>query len=128
MTRAAAGAFDRRIQIQEAREAQDQSGDPIQIWGDEFKLWAERRVNKPGKEIQAAGGTLRQFDLTFRVRDNALSRRIAPETHRVTYQGKIYEIISVLPGRDRDDVIDVYVAGRPDQRGPRGDDGVTDGP
>lgn len=128
MTRYAAGAFDRRIQIQEAREEPDASGDPIQVWEDEFRLWSQRRPNKPGKEVNAAGGTLRQFDLTFRVRDNDLSRRIAPETHRVVYKGKIYEIISVLPGQDREDVIDVYVAARPDQRGPRGDDAVTNGP
>lgn len=128
MTRYAAGAFDRRIQIQECRDVKDAAGDVLQEWSDEFKIWAQRRPNKPGKEIQTDGGTIRQFDLTFRVRDNALSRRIAPETHRVTYQDKIYEIISILPGVDRDDVIDVYVAARPDQRGPRGDDGVNDAP
>lgn len=128
MTRYAAGAFDRRIQIQECRDDKDAANDVIQIWADEFKLWTQRRPGKPGEEIQTAGGTIRQFELIFRVRDSALSRRVAPETHRVVYRGKIYEIISVLPGVDRDDVIDVFVSARPDQRGPRGDDAVTHAP
>lgn len=128
MSRYAAGAFDRRIQIQECRDGRDPAGDVVPVWDDEFKIWAQRRPSKPGKELQTQGGTIRQFELTFRVRDSSLSRRIAPETHRVTYEGKIYEIVSILPGIDRDDVIDIFVCARPDQRGPRGDDGVTDAP
>ncbi len=128
MPRYAAGAFDRRIQIQEDRVTRDAAGDTIPGWKDEFRIWAQRRPKQPGKEVEAAGGTLRQFDLIFRVRDSSQSRRIAPETHRVTYKGKIYEIISILPGYDREDIIDILVAARPDQRGPRGGDGVTDAP
>lgn len=128
MSRYPAGKFDRRIQVQESRETRDKAGDVLQEWNNEFKLWADRRPKTPGKEVQATGGTLRQFDLIFRVRDSGMSQRIAPETHRIFYQDRIYEIVGLVPGFDREDIIDILVSARPDQRGDRGNDGVDVAP
>lgn len=124
-----AGEFDRRITIQVVTERRDGAGDVIaQTWSDAFKLWAKRNPRGPGQEQATPDGVLRQFDLIMQIRDRTKARGIAPETHRVLYKGRIYEIVGILPGRDRADVIDMLLAARPDQRGSRGTEGVSGQP
>lgn len=124
-----AGEFDRRIQIQVATQTRDAAGDVVSTaWTDAFKLWAKRNPRGPGQEMATEGGVLRQFDVLFHVRDGAKAQSIAPETHRVIYKGRVYEIVGILPGRERADVIDMLLAARPDQRGSRGTEGVSGQP
>lgn len=123
-----AGDLDRRIMIQISRPGRDASGDEIQKWEDDYKLWSRRVPKGVGTERATEGGVLREFDLLFEVRDGAKARAIAPESHRVLYKGRIYEIVGCRPSRDRADRIDLMVAGRPDQRGSRGLDGVSGEP
>lgn len=128
-----AGQFDRRIMIQTVVERRDAAGDLIpDQWVDSFKLWA-RRVPRSGgfaagTELPTPDGVIRQFDLTFQVRDGLKSQSIAPETNRVLYKRRVYEIIGALPGKDREDVLDLLVAARPDHRGSRGLEGVSGQP
>lgn len=124
-----AGRLDRRIQIQFKTEERDAAGDQIaETWGDVFKLWARRRPQGVGIEAVTEGGVLRSFDLIWQVRDGPKARSIAPETHRVLYKGRIYEIVGIREGIERADLIDLLVAGRPDQRGSRGTEGSSGQP
>lgn len=128
MSRYAAGKLDRRIQIQISKGGTDAAGDPIlDRWDDLFKLWAARPKFTAGTEVYPVGGTLRQHDVTFYVRNGSKAKQIAPETHRILYKGRIYEIVGILPGLEREDLIQILAATRPDQRGDRGDVGVSDG-
>lgn len=128
MSRYAAGKLDRRITVQITKGGYDAAGDPIRDqWDDEFRLWAARPKITAGQEIYPAGSVLRQSDVTFFVRDGAKARTIAPETHRILYKGRIYEVVGILPGLERSDLIQILTSTRPDQRGDRGDVGVSDG-
>lgn len=128
MSRYAAGKLDRRITVQIQKGGEDAAGDPIlDKWEDEYRLWAARPKTTAGQEVYPSGSVLRQHDTTFYVRDGEKARRIAPETHRILYKGRIYEIVGILPGLERADLIQILTAARPDQRGDRGDVGVSDG-
>ena len=129
MTYVAAGALDRRIQIQTGVETKDAAGDVIDsTWDDAFKLWARRVVRSQGIERPTVAGVLREFDVRFDVRDSPKSRAIAPETHRVLYKGRIYEIVGTVQLEEREDLIGLLCAARPDQRGSRGNEGVSGQP
>ena len=124
-----AGDFDRRIQIQQAQQSRDSAGDVIDTeWNDVFKLWARRVPGAPGVEIVSTGGVLRQRDITFGVRDRTKAQSIAPETHRILYKGRIYEIVGVVPGKERANEIEILTCSRPEQRGSRGDEGNSGAP
>lgn len=123
-----AGDLDRRLQIQMSVESTDAAGDPVEAWGDVFKLWARRIPRNIGAEQVGEGGVLRDFDLVFEVRDGAKAQSIAPESHRILYKGRVYEIVGIRPGRHRSDRIDILVSSRPDQRGSRGTEGASGEP
>lgn len=130
MTRFAAGEFDRRISVQECVETKDAAGDVVpDEWALYTRLWAKRQaksgVGGIGQEDGQAQGVLRQFDMVWVVRVSPTTRAIAPETHRILYKGRVYEIVGILDGRDRDDVIQILTSARPDQRGSRGNVGAT---
>lgn len=128
MSRYAAGKLDRRITVQIQESGFDSAGDPLRDkWDDVFRLWASRSKTTSGVEVQPVGGVLRQYDVVWYVRDGNKSRQIAPETHRILYKGRIFEIVGILPGLERADLIQILVSTRPDQRGSRGDVGVSDG-
>lgn len=124
-----AGALDRRIQIQTVVETKDAAGDVIaSTWSDVFKLWAKRVPRSAGQERSIQAGVLREFDVRFDVRDGPKARSIAPETHRVLYKGRIYEIVGTVALAEREDLIGLLCAARPDQRGSRGNEGVSGQP
>lgn len=129
MSNAPAGTYDRRIMIQIGTPITDAAGDIVNDdWADAFKLWAQRMPKSPGIERPTADGVLREFDMIFDVRDGTKARSIAPETHRVLYKGRIYEIVGILPGKVRADRITILTASRPDQRGSRGAEGNSGEP
>lgn len=112
------GSLDRRIIVQIATETQDAAGDVIAGWEDAFKRWAIR-VDAKGREFFGAQQMVRDADTAFEVRADSQSRTIAPETHRVIDRGKIFEIVSVVEGRERDDTLLILCASTPALRGAR---------
>lgn len=130
MTRFAAGELDRRITVQQCIEKKDAAGDVIpEDWQPFARLWAKRQAKSGahgiGQEDGQAQGVLRQFDMVWIVRTSPTTLAIAPESHRVLYKGRTYEIVGIQEGRDRTDIIQILTAARPDQRGSRGDVGAT---
>jgi SPP1 family predicted phage head-tail adaptor len=123
MNRAAAD-FDRRIMIQVVTETPDGAGDVVQTWADAFPLWAKRSDSR-GREFFGAQQTIRDADTAWTVRQSTETRAIAPETNRVVYAGRVFEIISIAEGKERGDVFEILTASRPDGRGARGTGGVS---
>lgn len=124
-----AGKLDRRLLLQATPEIKDAAGDVVRLpWTDQFKLWARLKSRGPGNEQPAEGGVLRQFDTIFQVRDSPKSRLIAPETWRVLWKGRVYEIVSLAPDDVRADLLNVLCAARPDLRGSRGIEGESGEP
>ncbi len=123
-----AGKLDRRITIQVAVETRDGANDPILDWPDDatFKLWAMMAAQR-GYETQGAQQTVRQADTVFTIRTSQRARGIFPESHRVSFKGKVYEIIGVQPSKDRNDCLELLTSSRPDGVGARGQ-GETSGP
>jgi len=115
-----AGFFDRRIQIQiDASEgAQDAAGDPVPNWEDAFKVWSHKTDGR-GVEFTGAQQQVREHDTEFEIRDSVDARGIAPESHRVTYLSRIYEIVGTAEGKERQDTLILLCSTRPDRRGAR---------
>lgn len=114
-----AGKFDRRIMVQVATESKDGAGDVIKEWIDAFPRFA-RKQDSAGREFFGAAQVIREADVAFTVRDDSQSRSIAPETHRIIYQDKIFEIVGIAEGAVREDVLLILCGTRPDHRGARG--------
>lgn len=124
-----AGDLDRRLMIQELVEKKDASGDVLRTkWRDLFKLWAKRKPGAIGQEIATDNGVLRQHDVTWYIRAGRKASLLAPEIHRVLYRGRVYEVVGILPGDVREDLVQLLTASRPDNRGSRGDEGASGEP
>lgn len=124
------GDLDRRIKIQRSVTTRDSSGDEVHAWENAFKLWAKRTipmgVTAPGHENANADAVLRQSDTNWEVRYGFLALSIAPESHRVVYQDRVYEIVGIREGRGRQNRIVILTSARPDGRGPRGSGDVSE--
>lgn len=130
MPRFAAGELDRRILVQSLYEKRDASGDVVRSdWSDYTRLWSKRVVRSGsstiGQEEASGQGVLRQFDMVWIVRSSKTSLLIAPETHRILYLGRVYEIVGIEAGRDRADTVQILTCARPDQRGSRANEGSS---
>lgn len=123
-----AGDLDRRIMIQVSAPITDASGDQIQQWSDDFKLWSRRVPKSVGLEKTTEGGVLREYDIAFEVRDGAKAQSIAPESNRLIYKRRVYEIVGCRPSAQRADRLEILAATRPDQRGSRAPEGASGEP
>lgn len=119
MHRNPAGAYDRRIEIQQQVDTTDAAGDPVQGFNAWTKLWAKKTERGAFREVVASEQVLRDADTLFSVRMNTISRQIAPEIHRVIYKGVIYEILGIGEDKGRADAIVLLTSSRPDKRGER---------
>lgn len=128
MKRQKAGKLDRRILIQLAGVSKDASNDELDTWVDWERLWAEKRERGAFREVNAQHEVLRDSDTLFVVRRNSISRQIAPESHRIIYADRVYEIVGLGEGLARDDTIHIMCAYRPDLRGARAPDQVSGNP
>lgn len=117
------GDLDRRITVQIRTIVPDQSNDPIPEWKDAFQLWA-KKADQRGFETVAAQQVVRTADTVFEVRALTRAKTIHPESHRVVYNGKIFEIISVQEGKTRGESLQLLTSSRPDGIGARGQGGV----
>jgi head-tail adaptor len=116
MARLSAGDLDRRVMIEEAQISRDAAGDEIKTWQQHAERWAGMRQLR-GFETQAAQQLVRGFDCVFTVREDAITRTIAPETMRIVHRGREYLIVGVQRTADRDDGLDLLCSSRPDMRG-----------
>ena len=117
----ATGNLDRRISIEVKTETKDAAGDPIPTWSEAFKLFARRipQVGNagPGNEVNAPNAELRRVDMIWQVRFSQRIAGVGPETHRVVYKGRVYQIIGLFEGEGRSERVNIRCATTPDQRG-----------
>jgi len=117
--RVSAGDLDRRITIQIATESRDRANDVILDWADGFNLWASKK-DRLGSQIVSAQELIRTADTVFEVRRTARALTITPEKHRIVFQEKLYQIVSIVDGKERDDTLQILASSRPDGQGARG--------
>lgn len=117
----AAGKLDRRITIQVATSSRDAANDVILDWisAPSFDLWASK-TDQRGFETIGSQELVRTADTVFEVRQGPKSKTIHPESHRVVYGGKIFEIVSIQEGKERGDTFQLLTSSRPDGVGARG--------
>jgi|TARA_Y100001956_G_scaffold57193_1_gene56220 SPP1 family predicted phage head-tail adaptor len=121
MAKPRSGKFDRRITIEISTPSRDESGDLINNWTFGFKLFAHRLVPRPtsvlGQEAMAEQAVLHRSQVNWILRYGTKALSIAPETHRIRYKGRVYQILSIVEGQGRQEEIVVRTATTPDQRG-----------
>lgn len=133
----AAGGLDRRIRVEQATLTQDAAGDELPAswgppagWPRDGRRWAAKRDHKP-QEQGGDGATqvlLRQVDTIFTLRFDRFSSVIAPESFRVVYRDRPYQIVGLGETASREDGVQLLCSSRPDQRGssaPEPDTGAT---
>ena len=82
------GAMDRRIVIQSVTLTRDEAGGVTETWADDSTVWAEIPKQQGGENLIADGD--RAADTRqFRIRNFV---DLATDTHRISYQGRIYDI------------------------------------
>lgn len=113
-----AAAFDRRIMVQVATVSKDGAGDEVKTWADDFPLWASKSDSQ-GREFFGAQQMIRDADTAWTVRSTSESRAIAPETNRIVYKERTFEIVGIAEGKETGDVLTILTASRPDMRGAR---------
>lgn len=84
------GKLNRRIVIQVRTLTKDATGGRVQTWADSATVWAEIITQKGTSGIIADSERI-QDTRQFRIR----TRTIAPETHRILYQLKYYDITGI---------------------------------
>lgn len=121
MAKPRSGKFDRRISIEVATPTRDAAGDVVNEWAPAFKLFAHRLVPRPtsvlGQEAMAEHAVLHRSQVNWILRFGTKANSIAPETHRIRYKGRVYQILSIVEGTGRSEEIVVRTATTPDQRG-----------
>lgn len=126
----AAGALDRRITVEVASSVQDGAGDPVLTWAPAFRLFARRHLKTSpeaaaGNEFLGDQSVIRRTELVWEVRWGPLALSIAPETHRVVYKGRIYQVLAINEGAGRQDRVWIRCAATTDQRGSMAPAGET---
>lgn len=82
------GKLDRRIVLQVRTLSKDGAGGRVETWADSATLWAEI-VTQKGSEKNAADSERPLDTRVFRIR----YRSINPQSHRILYQSKFYNIL-----------------------------------
>lgn len=126
----AAGDLDRVIYIEEATVTTDAAGDETTTWGPPTtprewprrgRRWASRKDQPPRETPGDLTNqvTSRSFDTVWRLRQDQFSLAIAPETFRVVYKGRVFEIVGLVEDEGRGEGLRLLCSSRPDMRGSR---------
>lgn len=86
-----AGLLNRRIVIEERQTEDDEFGEPIEKWLPVAKVWANYRPTR-GNEGYAAAQRFAEVQAKFHIR----FRRDVTPTHRIAFDGRLWDIIEVL--------------------------------
>ena len=90
--------MNRRLTIQTRTLAQDAVGGRVEAWVDSFQCWAEQ-VNQKQSESIASEADRNIDDRQFRIRYKS---GLASGTHRVLYQLRFFDIVSIVEEGIRD--------------------------
>ena len=97
-----AGSLKRRIVIERRESGQSANGEPLQVWVEHDRVWANIR-NLNGREFAAAGAELSKITTSIRIR----RRRDLTAAMRIVHGADIYNIEAVLPDEDKHEFVDL---------------------
>jgi head-tail adaptor len=110
----AAGEFDRRISIWRSEGVDDGTatvdGPPAEIG----KRWAKKADISDGERMRA-GENAQDLTTRWTVRSDSLTRTIAGGDV-LKHKGRVYEVVGTKEGLEREDVIEITTAARPDAK------------
>ena len=93
--------LDRRITIQVKTTTRDDAGGEVTTWADALRVCAAK-ADQGGREFRAAGTLLAETTTVFTIRH---FRGLGALTHRISYDGTSYDILSVGEIGRRDGMI-----------------------
>lgn len=88
-----AGLLDRRVTLQKALIAQNDTGEEIKTWVDVATVWAEEKPTRGGERFtnpQLIG----KAPTTFRIRWSS-TVRVLTDLHRAKFDGRYWDIVDV---------------------------------
>lgn len=90
------GKLDRRITVQVRSVTRDATGGEVETWTNAYDIWAERETTGATERF-AASQRIADVDTLFRIRWNDdVERLVTPQSHRITYRGRWYEVLGVV--------------------------------
>lgn len=95
------GKMDRRITIQKRAMTRDATGSTVETWTDESRRIFAEKVKYTGSETVISDADRARDFQQWRIR----YRDITPTEHRIVYQGKTYDISSVIEEGRRDSLL-----------------------
>lgn len=113
MGRASAGAFDKRISIWRAALVDDGTasvpGDPGLL----TKRWAKKQDVSDGEKFKS-GENAQELSTRWTVRSDAVTRTIGGGDI-IKHKGIVYGVVGTKERQEREDVIEITTAARPDR-------------
>ena len=91
-----AGQLDRRVNLEVKTTSRDSLGQPIETWSVVRTLWAHRAEGSKVAERFGANQTYAMVTTVFRVGYFPALTTIAPDTHRLVFNGRAYNIHGVV--------------------------------
>ena len=91
-----AGSLDRRINLEAKTVARDGLGQPKETWSVVRRLWAQRVEGSKVAERYGANQTYAMVTTVFRVGYFPALTTVTVDTHRIVYNGKVYNIHGVV--------------------------------
>lgn len=89
------GKLNIRITFQKNMLTEDEIGNHINEWTDEFSCYATASTKVAETEKESAGQTVNTERISFTVRYCSELKDVTPTTHRIVLGDRIYNIISV---------------------------------
>jgi len=103
-----AGPLDRRVVIEKKAPAQDGTGEEVDTWAPviatgDHAVWMGKRDVRAGERF-AAQQTVAEIDTVFTARWAPGFDEIQPDTHRLVYRGRVYNVQGVTELGRRDGI------------------------
>ncbi len=86
-----AGPLDRRVTVQARSTSQSAAGEVVETWTDLFTVWMGKRDTRAAERF-GAEQRVAEVDATFMARWAPAFDAIRPDTHRLVYRSRIYQI------------------------------------
>lgn len=91
-----AGVKDRRITLETKTVSRNGVGDEVETWATVSTLWAQRVEGSKVAERFAANQTFATVTTIFKVGYWPAYGLISPDTHRIVFDARIYNILGAL--------------------------------
>lgn len=91
-----AGQLDRRVNLEVKTVARNSLGEPIETWSVVRTLWAHRAEGSKVAERFAANQTYASVTTVFRVGYFPTLTTVTVDTHRIVFNGRVYNIVGAI--------------------------------